>query len=255
MHFKNGTPAKVGDLILHLGYMSAPFVGVVTGQTSTSDTCNLYAVPVGLAGGGCFTAKECLRLDEAMNPKSTEETEKHLRVALDKIIELGAEREETQNALHNALEGRRVAQERETELTKALQELQGKIPAGFDIEEATRGAYDAYCVAVGGKAFNGDPLPTWEDFATDPAKEKQAEGWRDATRAALAAAFPGLYSVPANPGAGDTQTPAPAGEASEGQPGDLGSGAPPSDTPPSGGPSSEGQSEAGPASEGGLPPV
>jgi len=24
--------------------------------------------------------------------------------------------------------------------------------------------YEAYCKSCGGKAFNGDPLPTWEDL-------------------------------------------------------------------------------------------
>ena len=38
--------------------------------------------------------------------------------------------------------------------------------------------YDAYSAAVGGKAFNGDPLPSWDDFSTDPEKEKQANAWR-----------------------------------------------------------------------------
>lgn len=38
--------------------------------------------------------------------------------------------------------------------------------------------YDKYCEAVGGKAFNGDPLPPWTAFSTDPAKAKQSNGWR-----------------------------------------------------------------------------
>jgi len=37
--------------------------------------------------------------------------------------------------------------------------------------------YTAYCKAVGGKAFNGDPLPDWETFYTDENKAKQAEAW------------------------------------------------------------------------------
>lgn len=37
--------------------------------------------------------------------------------------------------------------------------------------------YTAYCEAVGGAAFNGDPLPDWETFAADPAKEKQSSAW------------------------------------------------------------------------------
>ena len=38
--------------------------------------------------------------------------------------------------------------------------------------------YEQYCAAVGGKAFNGDPLPSWEEFSKDPAKQLQADAWR-----------------------------------------------------------------------------
>ena len=38
--------------------------------------------------------------------------------------------------------------------------------------------YTRYCTEVGGKAFNGDPLPEWVDFAKDPSKSKQAQAWR-----------------------------------------------------------------------------
>lgn len=37
--------------------------------------------------------------------------------------------------------------------------------------------YEAYCEAVGGKAFNGDPLPKWEQFRADPSKKKQSDAW------------------------------------------------------------------------------
>jgi hypothetical protein len=40
--------------------------------------------------------------------------------------------------------------------------------------------YDAYCEAVGGKAFNGNPLPKSNEFFNDPTKQKQAEAWRKA---------------------------------------------------------------------------
>lgn len=38
--------------------------------------------------------------------------------------------------------------------------------------------YDIYTAAVGGKAWNGDPLPCGKDFMSDPTKQKQADGWR-----------------------------------------------------------------------------
>jgi len=44
--------------------------------------------------------------------------------------------------------------------------------------------YTAYCQAVGGKAFNGDDLPTWDVFANDPKKQKQVNAWRVAAKAA-----------------------------------------------------------------------
>lgn len=45
--------------------------------------------------------------------------------------------------------------------------------------------YVAYCKAVGGKSFNGDPLPDWETFSTDPTKETQANGWREVAKTAM----------------------------------------------------------------------
>ncbi len=45
--------------------------------------------------------------------------------------------------------------------------------------------YTAYCAAVGGKAFNGDPLPDWKTFVADPEKQKQAEAWRAAADRAM----------------------------------------------------------------------
>lgn len=48
----------------------------------------------------------------------------------------------------------------------------------MDKDILAKKTYDAYCEAVGGKAFNGDPLPKSEEFFNDPAKEKQANAWR-----------------------------------------------------------------------------
>lgn len=45
--------------------------------------------------------------------------------------------------------------------------------------------YDAYCDGVGGIAFNGDKLPSSEEFFADASKEKQANGWRAAAQAAV----------------------------------------------------------------------
>jgi len=37
--------------------------------------------------------------------------------------------------------------------------------------------YNAYCAAVGGKAFNGDDLPTWTEFRSAQSKVKQSDAW------------------------------------------------------------------------------
>jgi hypothetical protein len=37
--------------------------------------------------------------------------------------------------------------------------------------------YEVYCAAVGGIAFNGDPLPHWTEFRLDPTKKKQSDAW------------------------------------------------------------------------------
>lgn len=42
-----------------------------------------------------------------------------------------------------------------------------------------------YCEAVGGVAYNGDKLPTSQEFFTDTSKEKQANAWRKAADAAF----------------------------------------------------------------------
>jgi len=45
--------------------------------------------------------------------------------------------------------------------------------------------YDEYCAQVGGKAFNGDPLPKWEDFRADQNKRKQSDAWIAVARRAF----------------------------------------------------------------------
>jgi hypothetical protein len=47
-----------------------------------------------------------------------------------------------------------------------------------EIELLAGRLYNAYCAAVGGVAYDGKPLPAWSEFGRDPAKQKQADGWR-----------------------------------------------------------------------------
>lgn len=44
-------------------------------------------------------------------------------------------------------------------------------------EEIAEELYETYCEFVGGKAWNGDPLPEWSVFRADPKKRLQSEGW------------------------------------------------------------------------------
>jgi len=45
--------------------------------------------------------------------------------------------------------------------------------------------YDKYCEEVGGKAFNGDPLPGSEEFFADQNKTKQANAWIATAKTAI----------------------------------------------------------------------
>jgi len=57
--------------------------------------------------------------------------------------------------------------------------------------------YETYCKSVGGKAFNGDPLPTWREFHADTTKQKQVNAWLNV---AIEAAYQfGLTTRPAEP--------------------------------------------------------
>lgn len=55
----------------------------------------------------------------------------------------------------------------------------------IDKETLADRLYTVYCAAVGGIAFNGDPLPDWKEFGSDPNKQKQADAWRLVAQEAL----------------------------------------------------------------------
>jgi hypothetical protein len=48
----------------------------------------------------------------------------------------------------------------------------------MSIETLAEMLYEHYCIEVGGIAFNGDPLPSWMNFALDEKKSKQVAAWR-----------------------------------------------------------------------------
>lgn len=59
-----------------------------------------------------------------------------------------------------------------------------QLPNGH-IENLAAEMYTVYCKSVGGKAFNGDPLPGWYDFRRDEKKKKQSDAWIDAAIVAM----------------------------------------------------------------------
>lgn len=56
----------------------------------------------------------------------------------------------------------------------------------FDEESFAKELYTAYCAAVGGVAFNGEPLPDADTFFADTKKQRQIEGWKAVALRALA---------------------------------------------------------------------
>lgn len=52
-------------------------------------------------------------------------------------------------------------------------------------QELAAGLYSVYCQAVGGKAYDGKPLPTAEEFFNDPTKQTQAQAWVKVANAVL----------------------------------------------------------------------
>lgn len=43
-------------------------------------------------------------------------------------------------------------------------------------------AYQSYRLSVGGKAWNGDTMPVWDEMKNDPKKQKLVQAWEDAGR-------------------------------------------------------------------------
>ena len=62
------------------------------------------------------------------------------------------------------------------------------IPASHVVAKETLACqlYTKYCEKVGGKAYNGDPLPSWEEFVNDPKKKLQSDAWRSTAEVAIA---------------------------------------------------------------------
>lgn len=56
--------------------------------------------------------------------------------------------------------------------------VRGLVAAPEATEQAAMRAWDTYRFVVGGKAFNGDPLPDWPTLLADPNKERIVKAWR-----------------------------------------------------------------------------
>lgn len=68
MHYKNGTPAKVGDRIIAKDHQGLPVSGIVVATTPGADSCNLLVAPIHQPySSGFFTASECLTVDDALD--------------------------------------------------------------------------------------------------------------------------------------------------------------------------------------------
>jgi len=67
------------------------------------------------------------------------------------------------------------------EIQKRIDDMESSEFAGLSKE-----LYETYCKAVGGVAFNNDPLPSWEDFIADENKQKQAQAWILVAKTAIA---------------------------------------------------------------------
>lgn len=66
----------------------------------------------------------------------------------------------------------------DTPQPRAVEQPPERQDHGDEVEALARYQYNAYNEAVGGVAWNGDPLPVADEFFEDPAKQKQANAWR-----------------------------------------------------------------------------
>lgn len=55
----------------------------------------------------------------------------------------------------------------------------------MNISEAAQLFYTVYCKEVGGEAFNGDTLPSANEFFNDPTKSKQSAAYIEAMTAVI----------------------------------------------------------------------
>lgn len=76
-----------------------------------------------------------------------------------------------------------------------VRELDARLVMDMSIDDLAGDLYARYCERVGGKAFNGDPLPTWDEFRNDPNKRVQANAWVAVAARAIAVLSSGTIAA------------------------------------------------------------
>lgn len=66
MHYKNGKPAKVGDIIVGRDCTGNVFSGIVVKTNTQSDTCNVVVQAIRPGDQVWLTAGDCLPAEDAL---------------------------------------------------------------------------------------------------------------------------------------------------------------------------------------------
>ena len=141
-HYKNGREAREFDPVIGTDCGGNSVYGRIYNINTQSETCN--AMLANTIPGG--TLPVYVTLDECF----------HAQDAYDCI----------------------AAQQAAVDTLRTVVKERGEAPAtGIATTSIAGRLYECYCEAVGGKAFNGDVLPTWAEFTADVNKEKQAKAW------------------------------------------------------------------------------
>lgn len=67
--------------------------------------------------------------------------------------------------------------------TEQTQETASSVDSTVFVDHAAKVGWDAYKEAVGGKTYNGDPMPTWEELCEDETKAGIVKAWEAAGQA------------------------------------------------------------------------
>lgn len=73
MHYKNGRPAQNGDKVMLIPSYGAPVIGILYDAVAGNDFCNGRIAPTS-PNDLMPNLKECLHLDDAVNPSPPQYT-------------------------------------------------------------------------------------------------------------------------------------------------------------------------------------